>query len=102
MTDIYSSPERFGLETFGEIQWGEPCYSFDLTVVWRRPADGTFFYCEDSGCSCPSPFEDKGVADLIPIETLAGFQSHLNALGGESQPDDIARLLERMHEAGVR
>ncbi|GAB6901991.1 DUF7574 domain-containing protein [Kineosporia succinea] len=63
--NAYSSPEKLGLEMIGEAQWGEADYSFDLTVVWRHKESGDLFYADDSGCSCPSPFEDyKGIADL--------------------------------------
>lgn len=105
MITVYSEPEKFGLTTVGEIQWGEACYDFNLTVVWRRDADGAFLYAEDTGCSCPSPFEDTGINDLLPATPLAEFQAHLNERNeehGGGQETDIAELLERMHEAGAR
>lgn len=65
MSNIYYSPSQFGLEMVGEVEWSDEPYQFDLTVVWRRKADGQLFYADDEGCSCPSPFEDyKGVEDL--------------------------------------
>lgn len=63
--DIYYSPGKYGFETVGEIEWSDESYQFDLTVVWRRVADGQLFYADDQGCSCPSPFEDHGVNDLV-------------------------------------
>jgi hypothetical protein len=98
--NVYYDPEKFDLEQFGEIQWGEPCYDFDLTVVWRRKADGAFLYAEDSGCSCPSPFEQTGLDDLKPATPLAEFKAHLESRNPESVA--IAELLERMHAAGAR
>lgn len=109
MVDMYSSPEHFGLTTFGEIQWGEPSYDFDLTVVWRRNFDGAFVYAEDSGCSCPSPFEGTGIEDLARATPLAAFKAHLDeraaeakGWGGTDQSVDVAEMLERMHAAGAR
>ena len=67
MYNIYYNPEKFGLEEVGKVEWAEPCYSFDTTVVWRRSCDGQLLYASDSGCSCPSPFEDFGVGDLTPV-----------------------------------
>lgn len=55
--DPYYNPEKFGLTTIGEVQWDDDCYGFDLTVVWKHE-DGSFYWASDSGCSCPSPFED--------------------------------------------
>lgn len=54
---IHYSPEVQNLKVVGEIEWNEPCYSFDTTIVWRH-ADGSFYIASDSGCSCPQPFED--------------------------------------------
>lgn len=70
--DVYSQPEKFGLELIGTIQWEPDSYSFDLTAVFRDKA-GTLYWADDSGCSCPSPFEDytrieqltKGMADQL-------------------------------------
>lgn len=55
MSNPYYHPEDFGLTIVGMIEV-EPDYDFDMLVVWT---DGTTLYwAEDSGCSCPSPFED--------------------------------------------
>lgn len=111
MANIYYDPEQFGLETVGEISWGIPCYDFDLTVVWKRKSDGVFVYAEDSGCSCPSPFEDKGIEDLTVLRKgggLGDFQKHCeqrNADRYSSDPDqqaEVVELLERMYAAGAR
>ena len=58
MSNVYYSPESYGLRTVGEIEWSEPCYDFNLTVVWQDVTTGAYYYASDSGCSCPSPFED--------------------------------------------
>ena len=65
----YYNAAEFGLEDLGSIQWGEPSWNFDLTNVWR---DGdVYFVASDSGCSCPSPFENyEGRKDLGPELTL--------------------------------
>lgn len=56
--DLYNQPEKFGIKPIGEFEWSEPDYSFDFTVVWQSLEDPTLFYwAQDSGCSCPSPFE---------------------------------------------
>ncbi|WP_425443263.1 DUF7574 domain-containing protein [Streptosporangium canum] len=50
-------------------------YGFDYTVIWRN-AEGQLLFADDSGCSCPSPFEAHGLADLTPA-TLFTLQAHL-------------------------
>lgn len=54
--DVYYNPEEFGLKIVGEIDWSDGCYQYDLTVVWQDEA-GQLYIGNDSGCSCPSPFE---------------------------------------------
>lgn len=67
MSNIYSEPEKFGLEIVGEIE-DEPDYSFDMFVVWKDNK-GSLYYGQDSGCSCPSPFENiESVSELEKID----------------------------------
>lgn len=61
--DIYYRPENHNVEIVGEIDYYEEPYEFDLTVVWRRKDDGKLLYADDSGCSCPTPFEDHRFED---------------------------------------
>ena len=87
--NLYSSPEKFALTPVGEVEWGSGGYSFDLTVVYRRDFDGRLAYIEDSGCSCPSPFEDKGIPDLT-LCAPAELQSHLEKRQAERVHDYCA------------
>ena len=59
---IYNEPEEFGLTVVGDSD-ANGDYEFDMFVVWT---DGKhLFWATDSGCSCPSPFEDfRAVSDL--------------------------------------
>jgi len=58
VSDVYHNPEEFGLETIGELELREPDYNFDILLVQRDTSTGKFYVNADSGCSCPSPFED--------------------------------------------
>ena len=77
MSNIYYNPEAFGLEIVGDIEWSDGRYQFDLTVVFRDVLSGDLFYAEDSGCSCPSPFEDVGRNHLIPVTKTMDLITHL-------------------------
>jgi hypothetical protein len=77
MSDLYSKPEDFGLSTVGEVEWSEPNYDFDLTVLWRNP-QGRLFWADDSGCSCPMPFEDFAEVGDLKTGTFFDFAKHLN------------------------
>lgn len=56
--DIYNHPEEFGTEIVGTVDLDEPSYSFNYALVSRNLTSGRFYVNTDSGCSCPSPFED--------------------------------------------
>lgn len=65
----YHNPESCGLELVGTIEYSSDGYDFDTRAVWRVLADGRFVTGRDSGCSCPSPFENvRGLADLEPLD----------------------------------
>lgn len=67
MSDVYYSPEDFGLEIVTEVEWSGGSYEFDKTVIWKDNA-GQLYLAEDSGCSCPSPFEDyTDIEDLTKV-----------------------------------
>lgn len=60
--DVYSDPQVFGLTPVVEFDLEVPDYSFDLLVVWYSFSTGKYYWGTDSGCSCPSPFENCSIA----------------------------------------
>lgn len=62
MKNIYTNPDYFGLRQVGEIE-GIGGYEFDTFVAWVDQS-GRYFWAEDAGCSCPVPFEDKGLHNI--------------------------------------
>lgn len=84
--NIYYSPEKFGLETVGEIHWTDEPYQFDFTVVWKA-GKGKYYIASDSGCSCPSPFEDyNSVESLDGPMTKKELESRLKFLVNDGGP----------------
>lgn len=70
--DVYYQPEAFGLTKVAEVNWYYESYEFDLTVVWKDK-EGNFYWARDSGCSCPSPFEEY--TSLDKLEKGSNFQA---------------------------
>lgn len=63
----YYNPEKWGLTTIAEFDESDGFYQFDYVVVWKGN-DGTLYLANDSGCSCPSPFENvESIAELTRI-----------------------------------
>lgn len=56
--NAYSACEKLGLEQVLMIDYSSGCYEFDCRVIWRHKETGVYYTAKDSGCSCPSPFED--------------------------------------------
>lgn len=73
----YYYPEKCGLEIFDQIDTAGS-YEFDMFVIWKKLDDDSLWWDTDSGCSCPSPFDDHG-HDLKPIdeENFFGFDQAL-------------------------
>lgn len=92
----YHNPANCGLEILAVAEDDEP-WQFDLLVLWRDLDSGRFFVGADSGCSCPSPFEDvRSVADLSEVRTqddaLAG------AMLSSYTADSVASFMRAVKE----
>ena len=55
--NAYYHPEALGLTVVAELEFSDENYCFDTRVVWKDES-GNLFTARDSGCSCPTPFED--------------------------------------------
>ena len=65
--DVYNQPEALNLKLIGALHDPSAYYDFDMLIVLQH-VDGRLFYACDSGCSCPSPFEDfTTLESLTPI-----------------------------------
>lgn len=96
--NIYSSPEKFGLTQVGEIKRPDMSYEFETFVVWRNQG-GCLYWADDAGCSCPAPFENKGIPDLgtgTQAECFAAIDRWL----ADSSASDWARVA--MHSDAIR
>lgn len=56
--DVYSSPERHDLRIVEEHVDRPFGWDFDMVVLWEHVVTKKRYWGQDSGCSCPSPFQD--------------------------------------------
>lgn len=70
-------------------------YEFDMLVVWRNRETGTVVYAEDSGCSCPSPFESHDPDDFKEF-SMAGIEAWFDAHGSSA-----AEFKDELRKAGI-
>jgi len=79
----YSNPGRCGLEILGSLEDPHASYSSDTVVVWIDVATNDLYAARDSGCSCPSPFEDyRGTGDLTPVRSWEDVEGLIGDGGG--------------------
>lgn len=79
----------------GEVDPRE-AYQFDTVAVWKSKTTGKLVWDADSGCSCPTPFDNF---DPKPLpETWADFERTVNENGAD--PTDRHALLEQVREMG--
>lgn len=105
--DVYNQPEHYGLKTIGDIEWDHESWQFNMTVILRGN-DGQWYYAEDSGCSCPSPFENVTSMDDLTKVTVDELIKYLTDRRDErvkslddswythNPSDDVAKLIERI------
>lgn len=85
MNDVYYKPENYGLKIVDTYE-ADIGYEFDMVTVWEDES-GALFWAADSGCSCPSPFEDYNSKDsLTPLtaQTFEPFEAAVKAVDNYS------------------
>jgi hypothetical protein len=81
--NVYYNPEQCGLRLIGELEDANADYSFDTIIVVQDIASGRVYAGQDSGCSCPTPFEDvHSLGDLTEIRTDDELRAFVKAHEG--------------------
>jgi hypothetical protein len=60
-TNIYSTPEAFGLKVVFDVDKSSGSYEFDTFVIWK--GEDRYYWADSAGCSCPVPFEDVNLSN---------------------------------------
>lgn len=89
--DPYYNPEEFDLTPVAEIDYSDGCYCFDLRVVWKH-SSGAFYTMRDSGCSCPSPFEEYHSLEELDRLDLAALEAEVKAESGSRYANHSATV----------
>lgn len=85
-----------GYELVEEYELDEEAYEFNLVRVLEK--GGRLFYMHDSGCSCPSPFEDQDESDLVEIQSYTSFRDRLGDFSyyDRDHSEFLGRIRRRM------
>lgn len=88
---IYYNPEELGLEVVDTLGECGLDYAFNTLIVWKNN-NGELFWAQDSGCSCPVPFEDyTKIEDLNPIVSNGDYDRFEKAVNN-FPVDPISRI----------
>lgn len=104
----YPYDEVEGFLKIDEIEWRNESYVFDITGVWVRLSDGTVWMAHDSGCSCPTPWENLNtfervfsvdqLDDIYRDQNMEGSYGHTNYDEYQSFKATVASALEGLKE----
>lgn len=74
------SPEDYDVEIVYQWDAFEPDWDFDIVLIVRDKLSRKLYAAADSGCSCPTPFEDhKYPADFVEVRSWEDVKSFINA-----------------------
>lgn len=98
----FYNPEKCGLTLVVALEEDEP-YEYDTLLVVRDNETGKLFAAHDSGCSCPTPFEDfDGLDKFVAITSEADFERLVREHGGSYRPwkpGDVLDAARKVREA---
>jgi hypothetical protein len=91
--DTNDKPNEVGLVKLGELDEADLYYEYNTLLVVKHEPTGRIFYATDSGCSCPTPFEDYHFSDpaktnLEEIKTGDSFTSFQREVEGFPVPQE--------------
>lgn len=95
MRNIYYHPEECGFSVFYTLDQNADC-GFDIFLILKKNDTEELFYATDSGCSCPSPFDDTDVSNFVPIRTDEQLRDALDAwsAGGTADKQDVIQKVK--------
>ena len=82
MKDVYGSPENYNLKILAELDEENLSYEFNMLIVWieNKEENPKLYWAQDSGCSCPLPFESYQSINDLNLITKDNFQEFENSV----------------------
>lgn len=95
----YYNPEKCGLEIFDTIDTGES-YEYDMLVIWKKLDNSVLYWDTDSGCSCPSPFDNSDHGHDLKEITKDTFFNFNEALKNHYRisPEEYQETLKKVKD----
>ena len=90
----YYNPEHMGLRLLGEIEFSDGDYQFDTLIFVQDVKTGKIYSAEDSGCSCPTPFEEYTTIESLTEVHNNSRSAYLEEIRTRIKPYSGTSLLE--------
>jgi hypothetical protein len=102
--NVYYNPASWGMEIFAELDNPNLSYEYETLIVLKHVESGKFYWAHDSGCSCPTPFEDYNkIEDLSVLnrQTFGEFEHEVKhfGYGDDAFPAEKQDLVRRVQFA---
>ncbi len=97
--NVYYNPEKAGVEIVAAL---DPplSYEFDIVILVRDVKDGKLYAAHDSGCSCPTPFENvAGLHDMTPITKTSDLKPLVAQIYSGVSPGEIQDFMRKARAA---
>lgn len=93
MKNVYYDTKDCGLEQVDVLDEEGLSYEFNTFLIVQDIATGRVFYATDSGCSCPTPFEeyhfnsadDTNLTEITLGDSFTSFQREIEGFRGSQE-----------------
>jgi hypothetical protein len=100
--NLYYNPEKELLRVVAELNEKNMSYEFNTFMVWEHRITGDMYFAMDTGCSCPTPFENyKTIDQLTKVREIDQIYTALiswaSGMSREDRPmtDEFMRAVRR-------
>ena|SRR6266487_1360075 len=96
--NVYYNPDKCGLTLIAKVEEALS-WEYDMVIAVRDNESDKLYVVHDSGCSCPTPFEDvSSFSDMTEIRSVADAQSFVNSYKSYDVADKLA-FFRKIQEA---
>lgn len=82
-----------------ELEMSPPDYNFDLVRVWKDQ-NGVHWWGADSGCSCPSPYEDfNKIEDFTKLDNEHEFDKLKDHVSTSYEVESRSNFLNNVRDS---
>ncbi len=98
MENVYYDSDKNGLSQFVCLDEDGLSYEYNTLLVLKHEESGRLFFAQDSGCSCPTPFENEyfdgpdktSMSEIVLGDSFRSFETDVNNFPVQQSEKDEA------------